>query len=160
MSDHVVFLRPIESVGTVYDLMRGSTHSNYIIVDPDDNQIIYGTIGRNALCILLQQREFGLPKDDDFNESRTLCNYLEVENDKFVPLVPWDVIERTYPKYPTVSQLRISAEDRSFLLDLRPYCNQTPLTIREAASVEVSGICCGWWCLIGNSLLLRVLLMA
>ena len=140
MSDHVVFIRPIESVGKIYDLMKGSTHSNYVVVDLDDNSIIYGTIGRNALCILLQQREFGLPKeeDDDFPQQRTLCNYLEVDRAKYVPLVQWNTIERSYPKFPTVEQLRISTEDRDFFVDLRPYCNQAPVTVNEHSSVEVS----------------------
>jgi len=140
MSNHVVFLRPIESVGKVYDLMRGSTHSNYVVVDPDDNNIIYGTIPRNALCILLQQREFGLPAEDDGESHRTLCNYLEVEREKYVPLIQWQVIERAYPKYPTVEQLRISENDREYIVDLRPYCNQSPVTVHEAASVEVSSV--------------------
>lgn len=139
MSNHVVYLRPIETVGVVYDLLRGSTHSNYVVVDPDDNNIIYGTIGRDALCILLQQREFGSPKDFDEPDKRLLCNYLEVGNEKYVPLVQWNVIERAYPKYPTVSELRISENDRDFLVDLRPYANRAPVTINEAASVEVSG---------------------
>ena len=140
MSDHVVFLRPVESVGKVLDLMKGSTHSNYVVVDPDDNNIIYGTIPRNALCILLQQREFGLPKAEDCARHSTQCNYLEVDRETFVPLVQWQVIERAYPKYPTVQQLRISENDRDYLVDLRPYCNKAALTIPETASVEVSFI--------------------
>jgi chloride channel 7 len=118
--------------------MKGSTHSNYVVVDPGDNNIIYGTIPRNALCILLQQREFGLPAAGNGANHRTLCNYLEVDHQKFVPMVQWQVIERAYPKFPTVQQLRISESDRGYLVDLRPYCNKAAVTIPEAASVEVS----------------------
>jgi chloride channel 7 len=138
MSDNMIFVRPVERVATIYDILRASSHSNYLIVDPTDKGVLYGTIGRNALCILLQQRVFGLPRDETRQHDRVLCNYLDVgeDHEKYLSLVQWSVIEKSYPKYPQVSDIRITDEDREFMVDLRPYCNTAPVTIHEQASVE------------------------
>jgi chloride channel 7 len=142
MGENVIFVRPVDRVGVIYDILTSCKHTNFPVVDTDDNGILYGTIGRNALVILLQQRAFGHPKkesdmdhDDDFS-----ANYLRVESDdiKYFPLVQWDVVEKSYPKYPSEKSLRISRAERDFLVDLRPYANRAPLTVQESSTVSVS----------------------
>ncbi len=142
MGENVIFVRPGDRVGVIYDILTSCKHTNFPVVDTDDNGILYGTIGRNALVILLQQRAFGHPKkesdmdhDDDFS-----ANYLRVESDdiKYFPLVQWDVVEKSYPKYPSEKSLRISRAERDFLVDLRPYANRAPLTVQESSTVSVS----------------------
>lgn len=73
--------------------------------------------------------------DDDF-----ASNYLRVETDdiKYFPLIQWDVVEKAYPKYPSANSLRISRDERDFLVDLRPYANKAPLTTQESSTVSVS----------------------
>lgn len=61
MGENVIFVRPVDRVGVIYDILTSCTHTNFPVVDTDDNGILYGTIGRNALVILLQQRAFGHP---------------------------------------------------------------------------------------------------
>jgi len=141
MSEDVIFVRPVEKVGIIYDILRSSNHSNFPVVDIDDNGILFGTIGRNALCILLKQRAFGLPKKKCTKDGETLIhNYLVLEetNEKYLPLVQWEVIEKSYPKYPSVKDIRINMEDRDCYVDLRPYSNTAPLSVRETSSVSVS----------------------
>ncbi len=142
MGENVIFVRPVDRVGVIYDILTSCKHTNFPVVDTDDNGILYGTIGRNALVILLQQRAFGHPRkesdmdhDDDFS-----ANYLRVESDdiKYFPLVQWDVVEKSYPKYPSEKSLRISRAERDFLVDLRPYANRAPLTVQESSTVSVS----------------------
>jgi chloride channel 7 len=142
MGENVIFVRPVDRVGVIYDILTSCKHTNFPVVDTDDNGILYGTIGRNALVILLQQRAFGHPRkesdmdhDDDFSS-----NYLRVESDdiKYFPLVQWDVVEKSYPKYPSEKSLRISRAERDFLVDLRPYANRAPLTVQESSTVSVS----------------------
>ena len=139
MSDNVIFVRPVERVATIYDILRATSHSNFAVVNPDDQGVLYGTIGRSALCILLQQRAFGLPRDETRQNDRVLCNYLSVgpEGDKYLNLVQYSVIESSYPKYPQVNEISITEEDREYLVDLRPYCNTAPVSVHEGASVEV-----------------------
>jgi hypothetical protein len=141
MGENVVFVRPVESVGVIYDILTSCTHTNFPVVDTDDNGILFGTIGRNSLCVLLKQRAFGHPHTDvksDHSDDAINCNYLDVDDAKYYPLVQWDVLEKSYPKYPSASELRISKIERDYSVDLRPYANTAPLTIQEASSVSVS----------------------
>ena len=71
MSDQVVFFRPVEKVGNVVDTLLSCSHSSFPMVDPDDNGVLMGTIKRNELCVLLQQRAFGFPvQNDDPSDSK------------------------------------------------------------------------------------------
>lgn len=140
MSDNVIFIRPVEEVGAIYDILKSCNHSNFPVVDTEDKGILFGTIGRDNLCILLQQRAFGRPKKEsslteDYN---VLSNYLSCEDEKFLPLVQWQTLEKSYPTHPSVSDLRIGDSDRECLVDLRPYANTAPVTVQESSTVSVS----------------------
>lgn len=141
MSSNVIFLRPVEKVGVVYDILMSAKHSNFPIVDTDDKNVLYGTIGRNALCVLLQQRAFGYPFDDPnvaaISHRGVSSNHLEVGERKFYPLVQWEVLFKSYPRYPDIKEVRITDEDREQYVDLRPYTNNAAITIQETSSVEV-----------------------
>ena len=67
-------------------------------------------------------------------------NFLQVGERKYFPLVQWDVLFRSYPRYPDVKDLRITEEDRDQLMDLRPYVNNAAITVQETSSVEVRKI--------------------
>lgn len=141
MGANVIFFRPVETVGVIYDILMSAKHSNFPVVDTEDRNVLYGTIGRNALVVLLQQRAFGYA-DDDPNihktSRRTLSsNYLEVGERKYYPLVQWEVLFKSYPRYPNVKDLRITEEDRQQYVDLRPYVNNAAITVQETSSVEV-----------------------
>lgn len=139
MSANVVFVRPVEKVGTIYDILKSCEYSNFPVVDTDDNDTLSGTIGRNALSILLQERAFGRPTTpEDQSHDNINCNYLQVDGGKFYPLVQWKVVEKAYPKYPKVEDLRIDESDRDKLVDLRPYTNVAALATQETSSVSVS----------------------
>lgn len=148
MSENVVFFRPVEKVGTVVDILRRCHHSNFPIVDTDDDGILYGTISVNVVCALLKHRSFGQPVvtetigelSSSSERGGVLSNYIEVaDGNKFVPIAGWEVVEGSYnPKHPSVNEIRITRSERELLLDLRPYANKAPITVQETASVEVS----------------------
>jgi len=137
MGANVIFVRPVEKVGVVYDILMSAKHSNFPVVDTDDRNILFGTIGRNEMCVLLQQRAFGHPVNDAHTSMNGISsNYLQVGERKYFPLVQWDVLFRSYPRYPDVKDLRITEEDRDQLMDLRPYVNNAAITVQETSSVE------------------------
>ena len=140
MSDDVIFVRPVEKVSVVYDILTSSHHSNFPVVDPNDNGVLYGTIGRNAMCILLKQRAYGKSKVFESSSVRResiIHNHITVEgsNEHFLPLVQWETIEKSYPKFPSIEEVRLPIEDRECFIDLRPYTNTAPISVRESATV-------------------------
>lgn len=141
MGCDVIYTRPIEEVGIIYDILMSAKHSNFPVVDTDDKDVLYGTIGRNQMCVLLQNRAFGHPIDDShFGASRpnsVRSNFLQVGEKKYFPLVQWETLFKSYPRYPDATDLRITEEDRKCLLDLRPYINSAAISIQETSSVEV-----------------------
>lgn len=136
MGENVIFVKPVEKVGVIYDILRASTHSNFAVVDKLDGDILLGTLGRNELVLLLREREFGLP---DSTDKMSQAHYLEADGSVYVPLIPWKkFVGGAKIGDGKVKGLRISEKDREFLVDLRPYINTAPITVNEFSSIEVS----------------------
>ena len=138
MGDNVIFLRPVEKVGTAYNVLESCSHSTFPIVDTEDENLLIGTISRNVLCALLKERCFGRPTMASAMSEGVLSNYVEAHDERFVPITEWEVVEGSYPKYPSVKDIRIGSAEKVLLLDLRPYANMAPITVQETASVGVS----------------------
>lgn len=142
MSTEVKCLRPVERVGIVYDLLKNVSHGNFPIVDTASSGTLYGTASRTMLCTLLQRRAFGQPlevnnghyhpKPDGADDVAELLGPKRLS-----PLVQWDTLERVYPRYPTIDDIKLRQNDRNCWLDLRPYANTAPYTINETASIQV-----------------------
>lgn len=96
MSKDVVFLRPIEKVGTVLDILSTCDHSCFPVVDTNDRDVLYGTISRHVVHTLLQQRAFGLPANTAIPLNNSIVqNHIRLNPDAtFLPLIPYKVLER------------------------------------------------------------------
>ena len=138
MGDNVVFVRPLENVGVVYDILKKCKHSNFPVVDIEDRGALFGTIGRHELCILLQQRAFGRKDEYEDGKYDDGALWVEPEHQQFVPLVSWNELEKSYPKEVTVDDIYINGPDQECLIDIRPYANTAPVTIQETSTVNVS----------------------
>ena len=136
MGDNVIFLRPVEQVGTVVDILESCGHTTFPVVDTNDDNVLFGTISRNVLCALLKHRSFGRALDSQ--SVSVTSDYVDVGGEKFVPISELEVVEGSYPKYPSVKDIRIGRRDRECLIDLRPYTNTAPVSVQETASVSVS----------------------
>ena len=170
MSDKVVFFRPVEKVDNIVMTLLNCKHSFFPVVDPDDNGVLFGTIGRNELCVLLQQRAFGHPAvssstsmsltaNNQTRDSNSNQDVIEYKGQTFVPLVQWAELEKAdNPRYPEVHDIvhQVLREgDYDCFMDLRPYANTAPITIQQKASLGVRGLvdalisswfflCCLW----------------
>ena len=156
MSDKVVFFRPVEKVGNVVTTLMSYPHSFFPVVDPKDNGVLFGTIGRNELCVLLQQRAFGpQPSSCSSTTSGGLSDnpqvhVIQYQGQTFTPLVQWTELEKTdHPRYPDIQEIvrhSLRHGDQDCLMDLRPYANTAPITIQQKASIGVryrlSAVCC------------------
>jgi chloride channel 7 len=134
MSAEVKCLRPVERAGVVYDLLHSCEHGTFPIVDTVSGGTLYGTASRYMLCTLLQRRAFGSPDVLDDNDGPQQQQHLGPR--RLSPLVEWDIIERAYPRYPTLADVEMLESDRNCWLDLRPYANTAPYTVNETASIQ------------------------
>ena len=141
MSRDVVFVRPIERVSVIYDILTTTDHSLFPVIDTTDKDILYGTITRNALCMLLQSGAFGKPKNGTSMDDSIIRTHVQLDpfDENYVPLVQYKVIEREYAN-PKIEDIRVGEADREKLMDIRPYCNTAPNTVQELTSVQVSYI--------------------
>lgn len=139
MSRDIVFVRPIEKVGVVYDILASTNHSLFPVIDTQDEDVLYGTVNRNALCMLLQSRAYGIPKSEGAAGYSIVQTHVQLDpfDENYVPLVPYKVLEREYAN-PKIEDVSISESDRELLMDLRAYCNTAPHTVQERTSVKVS----------------------
>ena len=101
MSRDVVFVRPIEQVKTINDLLLTCDHACFPVIDTDDRDTLYGTISRDTLTTLLQQKAFGLPANTSIPLNKSIVqNHVQLEPDStFVPLVPYETLERVSTTY-------------------------------------------------------------
>ncbi|KAL7559471.1 hypothetical protein ACA910_017485 [Epithemia clementina (nom. ined.)] len=143
MSDKVVFFRPVEKVGNIVSTLMCCKHSFFPVVDPEDNSVLFGTIGRNELCILLEHRAFGYPassaKADQGNNHCADEDIVYFQGQSFTPMVQWAELEKSeHPRYPQIQEITrrvLDRNDMDCLMDLRPYANTAPITIQQKASV-------------------------
>lgn len=138
MSRDVVFVHPIERVGVLYDILAGTNHSLYPVIDTEDRDVLYGTINRSALIMLLQARAYGVPKSEETSSPIVQTHHIQLDpfHENYVPLVPYTVLEREFV-HPKIEDVRLIDADRDLLVDLRSYCNHAPHTIQERTSANV-----------------------
>jgi len=138
MSKDIVFMRPIEKVGTIYDILQTCEHGCFPVVDTEDKDILFGTINRNTLTTLLQQRSFGMPSNNAIPLNNSIVQNhiaLEPSDAKYVPLVPYKIVEREYPRFTPIEDIKVTDTERDLYIDLRPYTNTAPHTVKETTSI-------------------------
>ncbi|XP_020283006.1 H(+)/Cl(-) exchange transporter 7 [Pseudomyrmex gracilis] len=125
MSHPVVSLKTVENVGHIVELLKCVTFNGFPVVDPpssDQAEInsyarFRGLILRSQLIVLLKYKLF--------NE------YIDV----------WDkplsikIFRNEYPRYPTIEQIAITDEEKTFTIDLRPFMNPSPYTLQHSATL-------------------------
>ncbi|CAL7951003.1 unnamed protein product [Xylocopa violacea] len=125
MSHPVVTLKTVENVGHIVELLKCVTFNGFPVVDPpnsDQTEIhsygrFRGLILRSQLIVLLQNKIF--------NE------YAEYW-DKLLTI---KLFRQEYPRYPTIDQVTITEEDKTCMIDLRPFMNPSPYTLQHSATL-------------------------
>lgn len=76
-----------------------------------------GLILRSQLIVLLQNKIF-----NEYSEYWE--QHLNIE-----------IFRKEYPRYPTTEQVQISDEERTFTVDLRPFMNPSPYTLKHVRNI-------------------------
>lgn len=116
MSSDVVCLDSVASVQTVIQCLEETNHNGFPLIDEEKRYV--GIVLRSQLITLLQKRDF----IDDPNAAQS-----------FYQLATRADFERNYPRCPTISDISVEIEHLSMFIDLRPYMNPVPFTVRESS---------------------------
>ncbi|KAJ8923258.1 hypothetical protein NQ315_001814 [Exocentrus adspersus] len=116
MSHPVVTLKCVENVGHIVELLRLTTYNGFPVTEVTTYGRIRGLILRSQLIVILQKKIFNETSDDWENITASL-------------------FRNEYPRYPTIEQLSISEEEKTYSVDLRPFMNPSPYTVLHSSSL-------------------------
>ncbi|KAL0110500.1 hypothetical protein PUN28_013839 [Cardiocondyla obscurior] len=125
MNHPVVTLKTVENVGHIVELLKCVTFNGFPVVDPpssDQPEIssygrLRGLILRSQLIVLLKNKVFN--EYEEFWEKPLSVKMFRNE----------------YPRYPTIDQVAISDEEKTYTIDLRHFMNPSPYTIQHSATL-------------------------
>ncbi|CAD1478227.1 unnamed protein product, partial [Heterotrigona itama] len=125
MSHPIVTLYTVENVGHIVELLKCVTFNGFPVVDPpnsDEPEIhsygrFRGLILRSQLIVLLQNKIFN--KNPEYWEKSLSIKLFRKE----------------YPRYPTIDQVIISEEEKTYMIDLRPFMNPSPYTLQHVIGI-------------------------
>ncbi|OQR95499.1 Chloride Channel (ClC) Family [Thraustotheca clavata] len=136
MGTPVVTLDHISKAGAIYDILKKTQHSGFAVVapgpEPDSPPKFVGIVQRKHLCVMLQRKDFSVNKPAPF--TRTPANEESFLYNQQYALSYRD-IESTYPRYPSISEIRMDSIERDLWMDLTPYMNPTPHTVQDQTPV-------------------------
>jgi chloride channel 7 len=145
MAKRVVCLKNVNRVSDIFDILCSTKHNGYPVVD-DDNRL-KGIILRKTLVIILKIRAFSRPivpgspeclaAERAWDPAKgpkppTPRGYVELTQ---CPTIAYDSLEKNYPKYPQIEDVKLEPEDLDAWIDLRSYMDPSPYSLTEAASV-------------------------
>ncbi|CAM9787116.1 unnamed protein product [Ectocarpus sp. 6 AP-2014] len=125
MSKEVVCLRPIETVEAIMTILRDYDHNCFPVVEDRDQRVLLGVVHRKNLAVLLMERHFTEPSAQDPTRPNDI-----------LPELSWSVLERSYPHYPMLQDIKIGGEHWHCLMDIAPYVQIGPHCINEHASAH------------------------
>ncbi|EFN62069.1 Chloride channel protein 7 [Camponotus floridanus] len=125
MSHPIVALKTVENVGHIVELLKCVTFNGFPVVDPpssDQTEInsygrFRGLILRSQLIVLLKNKVF-----NEYAESWEKPLSIEM-------------FRNEYPRYPTIEQVAITDEEKTYTIDLRHFMNPSPYTIQHSATL-------------------------
>ncbi|KAH0947333.1 hypothetical protein HN011_003798 [Eciton burchellii] len=125
MCHPVVALKTVDNVGHIIELLKCVSFNGFPVVDPpssDQSEIrsygrFRGLILRSQLIVLL--------KNKIFNEYAEIWEkYLDIK-----------MFRNEYPRYPTIEEIDITDEEKTYTIDLRPFMNPSPYTLQHSATL-------------------------
>ncbi|KAF2903405.1 hypothetical protein ILUMI_02783 [Ignelater luminosus] len=124
MSHPVITLRTNENVGHIVELLKLTTYNGFPVVDPpitDQSEVvtygrIRGLILRSQLIVILQRKLFN-------------------ETAEYWDTVTASIFRAEYPRFPTIDQVHIAEEEKTYSIDLRPFMNPSPYSVLHSTSL-------------------------
>ncbi|KAL0585514.1 hypothetical protein ABG067_004655 [Albugo candida] len=144
MSKPAVCVPHIAKVGEIYAILKQCQHGGFPVVlidhEKNENELkkkakaprFAGIIYRRHLCVLLQRKDFFVEKPAPFTRKPAGETTL-LYNDQYA--LSYRDIESSYPRYPTIEEIKLDRDEQDLWMDLTPYLNPTPHTVQEQTPV-------------------------
>ncbi|XP_077591239.1 H(+)/Cl(-) exchange transporter 7 [Stigmatopora nigra] len=126
MSSPVTCLNKIEKVGTIVDILSGTStnHNGFPVVVAQDESgeepaKLCGLILRSQLIVLLKHKVFV-----ELARSRLTQRKLQLKD-----------FRDAYPRFPPIQSIHVSQDERECMMDLSEFMNATPYTVPQDTSL-------------------------
>jgi len=120
MAQPVVTVDEINRVGKIFEILTKTKHNGFPVISRTGH--LRGLILRKHLCSLLKFKAFTPPgAKGSQNAAATVFH---------------DTLERTYPRYPKMSEIDLHPEEMNHWLDLRAYMDTAVYSINESSSIQ------------------------
>ena len=120
MTHEVVSLKEVEKVSHIMHILNTTAHHGYPIVNEQGQ--LRGFILRRTLCSLLTYKAYSVPTGKERGS--------EVEVIA-ASTVAYDTMERSYPVYPTVADIKLTDVEMTYWLDVKPYMDHAPFMMYQ-----------------------------
>lgn len=126
MTSPVITFLEVERVTRVIELLNSTEHDAFPVINEAGQ--LRGIVLRRTLCSLLSFKAYSIPTGEVNADGR-----LEV-----VPAstVAYDTLERTYPVFPDIKNVKVSGKEAGYWLDMRPYMDPAPAMIKRETSLQ------------------------
>jgi chloride channel 7 len=128
MSRPVITLNEIDKVSRIMDVLTNTTHNGFPVVGKDGK--LRGLILRKTLLGLLKMKVFSVPKAEG---SKMADGGILLEQ---TSTVTYDQLERNYPVYPTLKDIKLKPEDYEAYIDTRVNYDPAPSVLNLNTSIR------------------------
>lgn len=126
MTSPVVTLLEVDCVTHVIEVLNSNEHNAFPVINEAGQ--LRGIILRRTLSCLLSFKAYSVPTGEVNSAGRV----------EVVPAstVAFDTLERTYPVFPDIKNVKVTAKEAGYWLDMRPYMDPAPTMIKRETSLQ------------------------
>mmetsp|Transcript_1158 Transcript_1158/g.1880 ORF Transcript_1158/g.1880 Transcript_1158/m.1880 type:complete len:856 (-) Transcript_1158:190-2757(-) len=145
MAHPVYCFNRVEKVGNVFRILSETEHNGFPVLGKNGHLV--GLILRKTLCSLLKLKAYSVPQARPQQgglasmeiSARPSADGGDCGDSKILQpaaTVFYDTLERNYPRYPRIADIKLTAREMELFIDLRPYMDTAPYSINQSASVQ------------------------
>ena len=127
MSKKLKSIYEVDKVGKVIELLQSTKHNAFPVVNKDGK--MRGLILRRTLIGLLKNKAFSTPtKDGTLPDGGIILQQTAT--------IPYDTLERPYPNFPDIKNIKIQDRDLNYWLDVRQHMDGSAPMVADCTSVR------------------------
>lgn len=154
MSYPVICLRPLETVANIIDILKTTSHNGFPVVGRNADEEITKNLCASLHVIKSKKSSRGESSEGDVSKDPCHCpgrlvgivlrsqliiiikNQIYRDNQNISPEdITADLFRNEYPRYPSVSDLHVSPDERDNTVNLALFMNVSPFAVQDVTSL-------------------------